>query len=45
MVGVEIDPARVAAAQPAERPGLTFLRGGYELPDARTGGARCWSAR
>jgi hypothetical protein len=32
VVGVEIDPARVAAARPRERPGLTFLRGGFELP-------------
>ncbi|MGP3968426.1 class I SAM-dependent methyltransferase [Streptomyces sp. 6N223] len=32
VVGVEIDPARVAAARACERPGLTFLRGGFELP-------------
>lgn len=32
VVGVEIDPARVAAALPYQRPGLTFLRGGFELP-------------
>ncbi|MGP4109959.1 class I SAM-dependent methyltransferase [Streptomyces sp. 4N509B] len=32
VVGVEIDPARVAAARPYEREGLTFLRGGFELP-------------
>jgi hypothetical protein len=32
VVGVEIDPERVAAARPYERPGLTFLRGGFELP-------------
>lgn len=32
VVGVEIDPARVAAARHYERPGLTFLRGGFELP-------------
>jgi len=37
VVGVEIDPARVAAAAPLERPGLRFVRGGFEvpLPDAR----------
>ncbi len=32
VVGVEIDPARVAAAVPYERPGLTFLHGGFEIP-------------
>lgn len=32
VVGLEIDPARVAAAQPfADPPGLTFQRGGFEL--------------
>ncbi|UNZ18610.1 class I SAM-dependent methyltransferase [Streptomyces sp. 891-h] len=30
--GVEIDPERVAAARPYERAGLTFVRGGFELP-------------
>jgi hypothetical protein len=35
VTGVEIDPVRVAAARPYERPGLTFLRGGFELPVAR----------
>ncbi|GAA1015770.1 hypothetical protein Aple_010130 [Acrocarpospora pleiomorpha] len=35
VVGVEIDPARVAAAKPFERPGLTFIRGGFELPVTR----------
>ena len=35
VAGVEIDPARVAAAQPYERPGLSFLRGGFELPVPR----------
>ncbi|WP_283138768.1 class I SAM-dependent methyltransferase [Rhizohabitans arisaemae] len=35
VVGVEIDPERVAAAKPAERPGLTFVHGGFELPVAR----------
>ena len=28
VVGVEIDPARVTAARPLERPGLTFRVGG-----------------
>jgi hypothetical protein len=32
VVGVEIDPARVTAAVPYERPGLTFVRGGFEIP-------------
>ena len=32
VVGVEIDPARVAAALPLAGPGLTFVRGGFELP-------------
>ena len=32
VVGVEIDPARVAAARPLERPGLSFRRGGFEVP-------------
>jgi hypothetical protein len=32
VVGVEIDPERVAAARPYERDGLTFLRGGFEVP-------------
>jgi hypothetical protein len=31
VVGVEIDPARVAAAQPYAREGLAFLHGGFEL--------------
>lgn len=35
VAGVEIDPARVAAALPYARGGLTFLRGGFELPVAR----------
>ncbi|MBA0053107.1 class I SAM-dependent methyltransferase [Streptomyces sp. AJS327] len=30
--GVEIDPDRVAAARGYERPGLAFVRGGFELP-------------
>lgn len=32
VAGVEIDPARVAAAEPYARPGLSFLRGGFEVP-------------
>lgn len=32
VVGVEIDPARVAAARPYEREGLSFALGGFELP-------------
>ena len=32
VVGVEIDPDRVAAARPLERPGLRFVRGGFEVP-------------
>jgi SAM-dependent methyltransferase len=32
VVGVEIDPARVAAAEPLAGPGLRFVRGGFELP-------------
>jgi tRNA G46 methylase TrmB len=36
VVGVEIDPARVAAADPvADPPGLTFVRGGFELAGLR----------
>ncbi|MEU9502423.1 class I SAM-dependent methyltransferase [Streptomyces sp. NPDC048196] len=32
VVGIEIDPARVAAARPYEKPGLDFLHGGFEVP-------------
>src|SRR6187402_1912954 len=32
VVGVEIDPARVAGARPLERPGLRFAGGGFEVP-------------
>ncbi|WP_258062694.1 class I SAM-dependent methyltransferase [Arthrobacter sp. B0490] len=32
VVGIEIDPARVAAAAPLARPGLGFRQGGFELP-------------
>ncbi|MFC4061622.1 class I SAM-dependent methyltransferase [Planomonospora corallina] len=35
VVGIEIDPARVAAARPYERPGLSFRLGGFELPTDR----------
>ncbi|MET9255801.1 class I SAM-dependent methyltransferase [Streptomyces sp. NPDC003717] len=35
VVGVEIDPARVAAAAPYAREGLDFVRGGFEVPLAR----------
>ncbi|GHJ46299.1 hypothetical protein Cs7R123_36410 [Catellatospora sp. TT07R-123] len=36
VTGLEIDPARVAAAQPAaDPPGLTFARGGFELAGLR----------
>ncbi|MFI9204964.1 class I SAM-dependent methyltransferase [Streptomyces sp. NPDC053048] len=32
VVGIEIDPARVAAAGPYEREGLSFAHGGFEVP-------------
>lgn len=32
VVGVEIEPARVAAAQPYSREGLVFRHGGFEVP-------------
>jgi hypothetical protein len=36
VIGLEIDPVRVAAAQPAaDPPGLTFARGGFELAGLR----------
>ncbi|GAA4519455.1 hypothetical protein GCM10023191_095020 [Actinoallomurus oryzae] len=35
VVGVEIDPERVAAARPYEREGLSFRLGGFELPVGR----------
>ena len=38
VVGIEIDPDRVAAAKPLEREGLAFRRGGFEIP--LHGGAR-----
>ncbi|MFC9289746.1 class I SAM-dependent methyltransferase [Streptomyces sp. NPDC057052] len=35
VVGVEIEPARVTAAEPYEREGLVFRHGGFEVPVAR----------
>ena len=35
VVGLEIDPERVAVAQAAARPGLAFRRGGFELAGLR----------
>jgi hypothetical protein len=32
VVGIEIDPGRVALAEPLARPGLTFRTGGFEVP-------------
>ncbi len=32
VMGIEIDPDRVAAAQQHARPGLSFRRGGFEIP-------------
>ena len=32
VVGIEIDPARVAAGRPLERDGLSFRLGGFEIP-------------
>ncbi|MCM2394244.1 class I SAM-dependent methyltransferase [Streptomyces albipurpureus] len=32
VVGIEIDPARVSAAKPYEREGLSFRHGGFEIP-------------
>ncbi|PNI08618.1 SAM-dependent methyltransferase [Arthrobacter sp. AFG7.2] len=32
VVGIEIEPERVSAAAPLERPGLAFRVGGFELP-------------
>jgi hypothetical protein len=32
VVGIEIEPSRVAAAGPYARPGLTFAHGGFEVP-------------
>jgi hypothetical protein len=41
VVGVEIDPVRVEAARAAERPGLRFLRGGFEVAGLRPLVVRC----
>lgn len=41
VVGVEIDPERVAAAQHATKPGLRFVRGGFELAGLRPVVVRC----
>ncbi|MGW6529780.1 class I SAM-dependent methyltransferase [Streptomyces venezuelae] len=38
VVGIEIDPARVAAAAPYAREGLTFRHGGFEVPLPGPGG-------
>lgn len=35
LLGLELDPDRVAAALPASRPGLSFGRGGFELAGQR----------
>ncbi len=35
VVGIEIDPERVARAHEAERPGLSFRLGGFEIPTHR----------
>ncbi|MDI3388275.1 class I SAM-dependent methyltransferase [Streptomyces sp. B-S-A8] len=35
VAGIEIDPARVAAAQPYARVGLVFRHGGFEVPTDR----------
>ncbi|MFD1714566.1 class I SAM-dependent methyltransferase [Amnibacterium flavum] len=32
VIGIEIDPERVAVAAPYRRPGLDFVRGGFEVP-------------
>jgi hypothetical protein len=37
VVGVEIDPARVAAAQTFARPGLAFVHGGFDVADLALG--------
>lgn len=37
VVGVEIEPARVAAALPYEEDGLSFVHGGFEIPLPSTG--------
>ncbi len=32
VVGIEIDPQRVLEAKPLEKPGLSFIHGGFEIP-------------
>jgi hypothetical protein len=32
VIGIEIEPERVQAAKPLERPGLSFRQGGFEIP-------------
>ncbi len=32
VIGIEIDPDRVANAQPSARPGVSFRQGGFEVP-------------
>lgn len=34
VIGIEIDAERVVAAKPLERPGVRFIRGGFEIPTA-----------
>lgn len=41
VVGVEIDPLRVAAALSAQRPGLRFVRGGFEVAGLQPQVVRC----
>jgi len=41
VVGVEIDPARVEAAASETRPGLRFVRGGFEMAGLRPLVVRC----
>jgi hypothetical protein len=44
VVGLEIDPVRVSAAQPAaDPPGLTFARGGFELAGLRPAVVRAFN--
>ncbi|CAN5127341.1 hypothetical protein BH09ACT3_BH09ACT3_05560 [soil metagenome] len=35
VLGVEIEPSRVALARSSERPGVTFVLGGFEVPSPR----------
>ncbi len=43
VIGLEIDPARVAAAQPASTPAVGFRRGGFELAGLRPGVVRAFN--